>query len=39
MYSEGPVEHTRDLAGAYQRALAKVRAGEPALVDVIAQPR
>jgi hypothetical protein len=39
MYSEGPVEHPRDLAGAYQRALAKVRAGEPALVDVISQPR
>jgi len=39
MYSEGPIEHPRDLAGAYQRALAKVRAGEPALVDVISQPR
>jgi acetolactate synthase I/II/III large subunit len=39
MYSEGPIEHPKDLAGAYQRALAKVRAGEPALVDVISQPR
>jgi acetolactate synthase-1/2/3 large subunit len=39
MYSEGPVEHPRDLAGAYQRALAKVRAGEPALIDVVSQPR
>jgi thiamine pyrophosphate-dependent acetolactate synthase large subunit-like protein len=39
MYSEGPVDSPRDLAGAYQRALAKVRAGEPALVDVVAQPR
>jgi thiamine pyrophosphate-dependent acetolactate synthase large subunit-like protein len=39
MYSEGPVEHPRDLAGAYQRALARVRAGEPALVDVVSQPR
>jgi len=39
MYAEGPIENPRDLAGAYQRALAKVRAGEPALVDVIAQPR
>lgn len=39
MYSEGPIENPRDLAGAYQRALAKVRAGEPALVDVISQPR
>ena len=34
MYSEGPIENPKDLAGAYQRALAKVRAGEPALVDV-----
>ncbi len=39
MYSEGPIEHPKDLAGAYQRALAKVRAGEPALVDVVSQPR
>ena len=39
MYSEGPIDNPKDLAGAYQRALARVRAGEPALVDVIAQPR
>jgi thiamine pyrophosphate-dependent acetolactate synthase large subunit-like protein len=39
MYSEGPIEHPKDLAAAYQRALAKVRAGEPALVDVVSQPR
>ena len=39
MYSEGPIENPNDLAGAYQRALAKVRAGEPALIDVISQPR
>jgi thiamine pyrophosphate-dependent acetolactate synthase large subunit-like protein len=39
MYSEGPIENPKDLAGAYQRALAKVRAGEPALIDVISQPR
>jgi acetolactate synthase-1/2/3 large subunit len=39
MYSEGPIEHPKDLAGAYQRALAKVRSGEPALIDVISQPR
>ncbi|MGH9253080.1 MAG: thiamine pyrophosphate-binding protein [Vicinamibacterales bacterium] len=39
MYSEGPIESPRDLAGAYQRALAKVRAGEPALVDIVSQPR
>ena len=39
MYGEGPIENPKDLGGAYQRALAKVRAGEPALVDVISQPR
>ena len=39
MYSEGPVDNPNDLAAAYRRALAKVRAGEPALVDVISQPR
>jgi len=39
MYSEGPIDNPKDLAGAYQRALAKVRAGEPALIDVVSQPR
>jgi thiamine pyrophosphate-dependent acetolactate synthase large subunit-like protein len=39
LYSEGPIENPKDLAGAYQRALAKVRAGEPALIDVVSQPR
>jgi acetolactate synthase-1/2/3 large subunit len=39
MYSEGPITDPKDLAAAYQRALAKVRNGEPALVDVVSQPR
>jgi thiamine pyrophosphate-dependent acetolactate synthase large subunit-like protein len=39
MYSEGPIENPKELASAYQRALAKVRLGEPALIDVISQPR
>jgi thiamine pyrophosphate-dependent acetolactate synthase large subunit-like protein len=39
MYSEGPIENPGELAAAYGRALARVRAGEPALVDVISQPR
>jgi benzoylformate decarboxylase/acetolactate synthase-1/2/3 large subunit len=39
MYSEGPVDHPKDLAGAYRRALERVRKGEPALVEVVAQPR
>jgi acetolactate synthase-1/2/3 large subunit len=39
MYSEGPIDTAKDLAGAYQRALARVRSGEPALIDVVSQPR
>lgn len=39
MYHEGPIERPADLAPAYRRALERVRAGEPALVDVISQPR
>ena len=39
MYAEGPIENPKDLAGAFSRALERVRKGEPALVDVIAQPR
>lgn len=39
VYAEGPVADPNALAGAFERALARVRAGEPALVDVISQPR
>lgn len=39
VYAEGPVSDPKDLAPAFERALARVRAGEPALVDVISQPR
>jgi thiamine pyrophosphate-dependent acetolactate synthase large subunit-like protein len=39
MYSEGPIADPKDLSAAYQRALARVRNGEPALVDVVSQPR
>jgi thiamine pyrophosphate-dependent acetolactate synthase large subunit-like protein len=39
MHSEGPIERPDELAAAYGRALARVRAGEPALIDVISQPR
>lgn len=39
MYAEGPIENPADLGPALRRALAKVRAGEPALVDVVMQPR
>jgi thiamine pyrophosphate-dependent acetolactate synthase large subunit-like protein len=39
VYAEGPIERPGDLAEAYRRALERVRAGEPALVDVVAQAR
>ncbi len=39
MYGEGPIEDPKDLAPAIQRALARVKRGEPALVDVVSQPR
>jgi thiamine pyrophosphate-dependent acetolactate synthase large subunit-like protein len=39
MYAEGPITDPKDLAGAYKRALDHVKRGEPALVDVITQPR
>jgi thiamine pyrophosphate-dependent acetolactate synthase large subunit-like protein len=39
MYAEGPIADPKDLAGAYTRALDRVKRGEPALVDVITQPR
>jgi hypothetical protein len=39
MYGEGPIESPKDLAPAIKRALERVRKGEPALLDVITQPR
>jgi thiamine pyrophosphate-dependent acetolactate synthase large subunit-like protein len=39
VYAEGPVTDPRDLGPALQRAIARVKAGEPALVDVVTQPR
>jgi acetolactate synthase-1/2/3 large subunit len=39
MYSEGPIDNPNELAAAYRRALERVRAGEPALIDVVSQPR
>jgi len=39
MYGEGPIENPKDLAPALKRALDRVRRGEPALLDVITQPR
>ena len=39
MFGEGPIENPKDLAPAIKRALDRVKRGEPALVDVITQPR
>jgi len=39
MHGEGPIEDPKDLGPAIRRALERVKAGEPALVDVVSQPR
>jgi thiamine pyrophosphate-dependent acetolactate synthase large subunit-like protein len=39
MYAEGPITNPEELAPAYRRAMQRVKRGEPALVDVVTQPR
>jgi acetolactate synthase-1/2/3 large subunit len=39
VYSEGPITDPKDLGPAIRRAVAVVKRGEPALVDVVTQPR
>ena len=39
MYAEGPIENPRDLGPALRRVVDRVKAGEPALLDVLTQPR
>ena len=39
LHGEGPIENPNDLGPALRRALAVVKNGEPALVDVVTQPR
>jgi acetolactate synthase I/II/III large subunit len=39
VYAEGPIDNPADLGPALKRAIAVVKRGEPALVDVITQPR
>jgi acetolactate synthase-1/2/3 large subunit len=39
VYAEGPITDPRELGPALQRAVAVVRRGEPALVDVVTDPR
>ena len=39
VYGQGPVTDPKDLNAALKRAVARVKAGEPALIDVICQGR
>ena len=39
MYSSGPIEHPNELGPAIKAALEVVKKGEPALIDVVTQPR
>jgi acetolactate synthase-1/2/3 large subunit len=39
IHAEGPITSPADLAPAIKRAIATVKAGEPALIDVVMQPR
>jgi thiamine pyrophosphate-dependent acetolactate synthase large subunit-like protein len=39
MWAEGPIENPNDLGPALARATERVKAGEPALLDVLTQPR
>jgi len=38
-YAEGPITDPKDLGPAIGRAIAAVKRGQPALVDVVTQPR
>ena len=39
VYGEGPIENPNDLGPAIRRAIEVVKRGEPALIDVVTQPR
>ena len=39
VYGEGPITNPNDLGPAIRRAIEVVKRGEPAMVDVYAQPR
>ena len=39
VYSAGPIENPNDLGAAIKRAIEVVKRGEPALIDVVTQPR
>jgi len=39
VHGEGPVSDPKELAPALKRAIAAVKSGEPALIDVVSEPR
>ena len=39
LYSEGPIEKPDELGPAIRRGIERVKKGEPALIDVVTQPR
>jgi acetolactate synthase-1/2/3 large subunit len=39
LYGEGPITDPKDLAPAFKRGIERVKKGEPALIDVVTQPR
>lgn len=39
LYGEGPIDNPTDLTPALKRGLERVKKGEPALIDVVTQPR
>jgi thiamine pyrophosphate-dependent acetolactate synthase large subunit-like protein len=39
LHAEGPISDPKDLGPALKRAVEVVKRGEPALVDVVTQPR
>jgi hypothetical protein len=39
MYGEGPIGDPKDLGAAIRRGIERVKKGEPALLDVLTQPR
>ena len=38
-YAEGPISDPKDLSAALRRGIERVEKGEPALIDVVTQPR
>ena len=38
LYTEGPISNPNDLGPAIRRGIERVKAGEPALIDVVTQP-